>query len=242
MSVLYRLNTSAHRFWYKRFSTTDWKIVRFMGAEFTIKPSNYIDRRMWVERAYEKEQLERLLGLARSHGCDSFIDIGANFGLYSCIFGVSGAVKAVHSFECDPRNLYHLYGHLRMNELIEKVTVYPFPLGDTEKDIMFQMASAHSTGRSHVSAVGDSEKEGTLLRQRPLDDVLTTNNQKLVIKIDVEGYETAVLDGMKKLLQNNKAVMQVEIFDSQDEKKEMLAALGYKNLGNIGSDFYFSNF
>ncbi len=240
MSFIYRINTSAHRFWYKRFSRTQWKIVRFMNAEFVMKPSNYIDRRMWVEHCYEKKQIEYLLEQTQKQGCDIFIDIGANFGLYSCMFGATGAFQAIHSFECDPRNLYHLYGHLRMNDLTDTVTVYPLALGDKEKEVTLQLASDKSTGHSHIGINVDGYNSVTV-QQKPLDGVLSLEGKKLALKVDVEGYEEFVIRGMKKTLKKNKCLIQMEIIDNIQEKIEELGSLGYKNINRIGNDWYFSN-
>lgn len=80
-----------------------------MDTEFFMQPTNYIDRRMWIEGAYEKPQLTYMLEQAKTLNFDYFIDIGANFGLYSCVLGVSDTVQKIHSFECDPRNVLHLY-------------------------------------------------------------------------------------------------------------------------------------
>ena len=211
-----------------------------MGAEFVVRPDNYIDRRMWVEGGYEKAQLTWFLEQARQSGFDTFIDIGANFGLYSCIFGVADSALTIHSFECDPRNLYHFYGHLRMNGLTDRVTVHPFALGDDVSDIIFQLAPDDSTGRSHVGKNGEGGRS-IIVQQKPLDQVLSLKDKKLLIKIDVEGYEEAVLKGMRSTLENNICLVQVEILGNGSALPGMFSSIGYENTHHIGNDWYFSN-
>ncbi len=241
MGIFYRLNTSLHRIYYKKFSRTKWKIVRFIGAEFTMQPSNYIDRRMWAEGAYEKEQLAYMLEQTKKQRFDAFIDVGTNFGLYSCIFGANKAVPTIHSFECDPRNIFHLHGHLRMNDLMNTVTVHPYAVGDEESTITFQMASKKSTGHSYVGASTEGF-EAITVEQKPLDTVLKHYTGKhLIFKIDVEGYEEAVLEGMRAILENNACFLQIEIVDNMDKQIEMLASIGYKNIHKLGNDWYFTN-
>jgi FkbM family methyltransferase len=252
MKFLRRISTSAHRLYYKRFSTTDWKIVRYHGAEFAMLPTNYVDRRMWIEGGYEQEQLSYLLNQAREENFDAFIDIGANFGLYSCVFGVSELVPVIHSFECDPRNLNHLYGHLRMNSLQDRVSVHGLAAGDKAGLISFRMREGKNTGHSHVaeSVIGydvyHSEEKSDQDRiisveQKAIDDVLDFRGKRLICKIDVEGYEVLVLKGMTELLRNNSCLLQIEIVDDGKRQTEMLAAVGYKNVHQIGADRYFSN-
>ena len=156
MRILKRLNTSLHRFYYRNFSKSNWKVVRRMNAEFVMRPSNYIDRRMWVEGGYEKQQIQYLLDQSKRAQFDAFLDIGANFGLYTCILGAHKAVPVCHSFECDPRNVYHLYGHVRMNDLMGIVNVHQVAVGDEEKTVKFRTASEESTGHSHA---GESRLE-----------------------------------------------------------------------------------
>lgn len=237
--MLKRLNTSLHRAYYKNLSRTRHKIARVMGAEFVIRPDNYIDRRIWVEGGYEKPQLKYLAAQAAKNPFDAFIDIGANFGLYSCIIAHNKLVGNVYAFECDPRNLYRLYGHIEMNGLRGEVTVHPFALGDRECDIDFILAPDNNTGRS---AVGKGDKRETIqVRQKRLDDVLKLIDMNLIIKIDVEGYEENVLAGMKDTLRDNICLIQIEILAEKQEIDAFFADAGYKNLHRIGQDFYYTN-
>lgn len=239
MNPLRRLNTSLHRTYYRNFSATRFKIRKLMGAEFFICPDNYIDRRIWVEGGFEKEHLEFLMNQARANSFDAFLDIGTNFGLYSCIIGAAGLAPAIHSFECDQRNLYHLYGHLRMNGLIDAVTVHPYALGDANSEISFSPAPDDNTGKSRISA-GDTGKT-VRVQQRKLDDVLDLRNQRLLIKIDVEGYEPKVIAGMAGILKGNKALLQMEILEDNDELARKLGEWGYRNIHRVERDFYFTN-
>lgn len=45
------------------------------------------------------------------------------------------------------------------------------------------------------------------------DKIIKFRNQNLIIKIDVEGFEKEVLYGLKKLLNKNKILIQIEIFE-----------------------------
>jgi len=248
MKIIRRLKTSIYRSYYKHLSRTKWKIVRFLGAEFVMAPSNYIDRRMCVEGGYEKAQLAFLLKRFEDQPFDAFIDIGANFGLYSCVAGCSKKIPVVHSFECDPRNILHFKGHIRMNELSEIVNLHPFAVGDCNTEITFNMTADGATGHSHVDENIEgyekihSEQHTTIqVRQKPIDDVLLLENKKLAIKIDVEGYEQIVLKGMGKLLDNNKCLIQIEAFDTDKGIESYLGPLGYKYIHRIDDDWYFSN-
>lgn len=217
-----------------------------------MQPSNYIDRRMWVEGGYESLHLTYMLKQAQMHDFDAFLDIGANFGLYSCVLGKNKVAPIVHSFECDPRNVNHLRGHIRMNSLLDDVTVHPFAVGDVAGEITFRMASGNSTGHSYVAESSESyalihseknskEYQSITVEQKSVDDVLSFTGKELLIKIDVEGYEKIVLKGMEQTLRDNICLLQIEIVNDSHEQIEMLAALGYERVHKIDDDWYFSN-
>jgi FkbM family methyltransferase len=248
MNIIRRLKTSIYRSWYKRLSRTNWKVVRFLDAEFVMTPSNYIDRRMCVEGGYEKAQLSYLLQRLEEQPFDAFIDIGANFGLYSCITGCSGRVPVIYSFECDPRNILHFQGHIRMNGLSEIVSLHTIAVGDRNTEITFSMTGDGATGHSHVHENIEgyekihSEQHTTIqVPQKPIDEVLLLEGKTLAIKIDVEGYEQIALKGMGELLRNNKCLIQIEAFDTDKSIENYLGPRGYTCVHRIDDDWYFSN-
>ncbi len=206
-----------------------------------MRPDNYIDRRMWIEGGYEAEQIQTMLDTARITAFDAFLDIGANFGLYSCIIGCSGLVPKVHSIECDPRNLNHLYGHIDMNDLFEMINVHPIAAGDKPGKVTLNMAANNNTGRSSL-AKSQSNGASIEVEQDSIDRLFGFKSQTLLIKIDVEGYEASVLSGMEKTLKNNACFIQMEILSAEDSALESrLETMGYARVKSIGADVYFTN-
>ena len=75
------------------------------------------------------------------------------------------------------------------------------------------------------------------------DNLMVFNNEKIAIKIDVERHEKKVLDGMTNILNNNKNIIQIELFD--ERKKEIFERLkknNYIHFHTIKKDYYFKNF
>ena len=50
------------------------------------------------------------------------------------------------------------------------------------------------------------------------DEVIDINNSVLAIKIDVEGHEYNVLKGLRKIINNNKCILQLEILNDKFDK------------------------
>ncbi len=237
-----RLKTSAARFYYNNFSPTRHKIVRIGDTEFCVRPDNYVDRNLWVHGGFEKRQMETMRQAASQVSFDAFLDIGANMGLYSCIFGTDNIVPHIHAFECDPRNLYQLYGHIAMNKLLNTVTVHAMAVGDEAKDVSFTLAPDNNSGKSGVSDVSEESGQTITVRQDTIDNTLPLSGKTLMIKIDVEGYETAVIKGMADTLRNNRCLIQMEILEEDNNPVlPLLAEAGYTSIKQIAKDHYFTN-
>ena len=77
------------------------------------------------------------------------------------------------------------------------------------------------------------------------DEILKYRNKNLAIKIDVEGHEIYVLQGIEKLLKSNKCILQIELFDKNFPiVNSYLNNSGYKNIDNVKerSNYFYSNF
>jgi FkbM family methyltransferase len=237
-----RLKTSLARKYYKHISSTRHKIVKSFDTEFCVRPDNYIDRHLWIEGGYEKDQISYLMEQAKKNQFDCFIDIGTNFGLYSCILGVNKVVPHIYSFECDPRNLYQLYGHIAMNQLHSMVTVYPYAAGDKQEIKKFHLASNDNSGTSKITDINEDDEANVIdVEQVCPDEIFNFKDQKILMKIDVEGYEENVLKGLVNILKNNKCFIQIEILNENLALYNFFTNLGYKKIHHINTDYYFTN-
>ncbi len=126
---------------------------------------------------------------------DLFLDIGANVGTYSVLAsGVCGARS--WAFEPDPITAAHLSRNLKLNNLEGLTRIYEFALGPEEGDVAFTI------GLDTVNKVV-AEGNGAnvqIVHQEPLDSLVKDENP-IMMKIDVEGYEDAMLIGASEALQ-----------------------------------------
>jgi FkbM family methyltransferase len=186
---------------------------------------------------YEADQRARLFELAADLSCSVFLDIGANFGLYSIHAALSGRFEAVHAFEPDLRSLACLHTNLHLNSALKHVFVHDTALSAKDGIVSFIGGGDAFTGQSRVTEIktGDSEEIGA----RRLDSILRPEGA-LCIKIDVEGHELAVLEGSRGLLERNSWVIQVECLnESSAGVSGFLGDLGGALEGRIGDDRYF---
>ena len=62
----------------------------------------------------------------------------------------------------------------------------------------------------------------------------------ICLKIDVEGHEINVLNGLNLLFKNNKIFLQIEIFSSNYKKvSKKLLSVGFEKINQINADHYF---
>ena len=147
--------------------------------------------------------------------CDAFLDIGSNIGTYAILL----AQKGLHGYAFEPikSNYDALRINLILNNLEDKVKVFPVALGDKKQQAEF-LYDEVNTGASHLASIhhGDEvvERERPALSEIvPLDSLLDQINIKkeetIFIKIDVEGMEENVLLGAKKFLQSYPHIIMV---------------------------------
>lgn len=129
----------------------------------------------------------------------TFFDVGANFGLISV--GLAGAVApraALHVFEPNPFLLPWLErSFLQFGQ--SAISLNSCAVGDAEGTVRIQFNPLH-TGASFVSSQGTGDQ----VRCIRLDDYIRQRQIRQIdlMKLDVEGYELAVLRGMQQSLQS----------------------------------------
>lgn len=132
--------------------------------------------------------------------CDVFIDIGANVGYFTCLARSRG--KNVIAVEPLADNLNFLYANLRNNDWSD---VEVFPLGLAEKPGIAEIYGG-GTGASLISGwAGNSDIWKRTIALSTLDVIIGErfSGNKLLIKIDVEGFEHSVLKGAFNVLRMN---------------------------------------
>ena len=217
------------------------RLVRLKAAGKTYRflcPTNSDVRR--VNRLFTKEPgtIQWLSQILRPD--DIFFDIGANVGTYS-IFAARemGLHGYVYAFEPHLANAASLLQNIEANDLLDKIHVISVPLADQDGFGPFHYHSIESS-RSQ-SQFGEPVIDGKTFRPAVtelkygtrLDALLDTGiiPAPTIIKIDVDGLEAEILDGMKSLLASTKAPRSIQVELSKDNADEVISqmnAAGYE--------------
>jgi len=125
---------------------------------------------------------------------DLFADVGANVGTYSVL--AAGVARArVLAIEPNPASLAALERNVALNRIDELVRIAPMAAGARAGTLSITTAL---DSLNHVAAPGEAATCITVRADR-LDHLLA-GETPLLVKIDVEGFESAVLAGAGQIL------------------------------------------
>jgi len=195
------------------------KIVRtHYGFLYNADLGDWLGQYVYLTGCYEPPTARVIATLLNPN--DTFIDIGANSGFFTLLashcVGSNGRVLA---FEPVPSMRSRLQGNLSLNAA-ENVVIHDIALSNQAGEQLFHEGP---TGHKGLSSLRSLTNEATTfsVKTMPLDDLLDDKFAVNLIKIDVEGAEQLVLNGMKQLLARQKPHIVIEVTDSY------LAALGH---------------
>lgn len=128
---------------------------------------------------------------------DLFVDIGANIGSYTILASAHVGAKTF-SFEPVPSTFSHLTNNIFINQVSDRVSAFNIALGSQQGSVNF--TSSFDT----VNHVANQDETNTIkVPIQTLDDILNNKIMPILIKIDVEGFETEVIKGASKTLSQN---------------------------------------
>lgn len=173
-----------------------------------------------------------------------FLDIGAAFGAVSR--AVINDFEEVHSFEI---NIESREALLLNMQSYSNSYIYDFGCGSHKDTVQLAYHDQYRNVGSILNSQfkphfrNDKWKPNRIAKVevRPIDSM----NFKYVdaVKIDVEGYELQVLDGMKNTLKNNSPIVIVESYNTDLLNTYMKETHQYKRIGRIGkSDIVYGKY
>lgn len=139
--------------------------------------------------------VERLLPKG---GC--FVDIGANVGLFTLVAGQHvGERGRVVAFEPTPSTLQALHTTIWVNGLRGRVTVHEVAAGATSSQALLHLSATSGHNSLVAQEGGEQCIEVPVVRVDDLLDGLAVD----MVKIDVEGWELSVLEGLSRTIAAN---------------------------------------
>lgn len=134
-----------------------------------------------------------------------FVDVGANFGYFTCLLGSrigrsgSGQVFCV---EPNPAMAGLLHKNISINWSMAPIQVFECAAAEVEGTVDFLIPknrasnAALGNGRDILPTGTDAIK----VRSAPLDQMIPVNIKVDLMKIDVEGFEYLALEGARRII------------------------------------------
>ncbi|MBC7887142.1 MAG: FkbM family methyltransferase [Ferruginibacter sp.] len=164
---------------------------------------------MWIMYNYYVDWEEFNLISKYIQPGDEVFDIGANMGFYTIWMSRFISTGTIHSFEPDPLNFKRLQKNIALNNLQNRVIANNKAAGDLDGELGF----THGLdGENHI--VDQGEQNAVTILSQKIESYVEQHNILAIayMKIDVEGFEYAVLKGTGTFLSNKKIdIIQLEI-------------------------------
>jgi FkbM family methyltransferase len=182
-----------------------------------VDPTDYVGRAIYFMGELDPKVTWALRRVLRPG--DTFIDVGANQGLLSCIAaGLVGPRGRVHAFEPQPR-IAALLRRSVADARLSQVTVHEVALSDRDGVARLAVPAGNAGAASlepHVGGAPGAEVEVELVRG---DGYLASLGVRRVraMKVDVEGHEGPVFAGLRGVLESP-AAPDLIVFESANDR------------------------
>jgi FkbM family methyltransferase len=157
---------------------------------------------IYTSRTFEPMSMKLWCRLAR--GATGILDIGANVGIYSLAAAALRPDLTIHAFEANPYACARLRVHKMVNEF-SNITEHAFAVGNKNKMVSFSWVvkpggNISSGGSAGVRDRADIETITVPMHALDGTGLAAQLGQRPLVKIDVEGGEMVVIDGMSEVL------------------------------------------
>jgi len=190
--------------------------TQFFSHSYSGTLANFIDWSVFYYGAYAIRELRLLIAIAdalRAQGKPvNFFDVGANIGHHTlCLSGQADQVFSFEPFSVVRDEMLRKLNHAK----VANVTVFPVALGDrSETRTFFPPTGANQGTGTLGDKIPDNASTDNICVQVVRGDEFFTANQLppiSLLKIDVEGYEAKVLEGLQQTLWHDRPPILMEI-------------------------------
>ena len=206
-----------------------------------------VDREIILNKEYEQDAVNFLESEMRSNFFSNFLDIGANSGYYSFYFANKFTDLKIQAFEPN-EDAYNKFLKTILKNSFKNIEISNFGLSNINEKIKMITWFKHGIAKTNSTILDKShDTKNSKIFEANLkigDEVIDLCDKKILLKIDVEGHELSVLDGLKSLLNNNKCIILIEIGDEKfEEVNKYLSEKNFKIIfkSKYRLDYVYSN-
>lgn len=228
-------------FWYRERRNKD-RIVTRRVRDHEMRIDLYdrgISRHLFIRGVHEKEAANAYRAALKElqstvEGDVTVLEVGANIGYYVLEeAGVLGNRASIHAFEPDPENRSLLEENVKLNGYEDLIEISPKAVDSTVGSGTFYRSTHSNWNRlerddetGNVDELVEQFSVETTSVDRYLDEVGMRPNEINAVRMDLEGHELNVLQGMTDVIEaNGPLVLFVEFHPDFGEREAYEAAL-----------------
>ena len=166
---------------------------------------------------------------------DNILDIGANVGYFSALSAAAvGESGKVYAFEASP-STYQRLQTLAQSNPHKNINTFELAVSNESGSLVFHCGPPDHTGTASLRDLGNRTSSTVTVRSVTIDELLDSFPTIRLVKVDVEGAEARVAQGMLRLIERDQPYILTEVTDSslralnssKDELIEIYKDLGY---------------
>ncbi len=223
-------------------------IYKFEDILLELNIHEPMDRSILFFHYYENKQINFLKKIICNKNFDYFLDIGSNTGLYSLIVAKLSKNIKIISFEPIKKTFLKLKRNIQLNNF-KNITIYNYGLSDNNKRLKVKALKKNNFIQSGGFGVAAPNEDLSNLHIEKVmfkigDQIINVYKKNIYIKIDVEGHENFVINGLIKLIKKNSIFLQIEVFKHNETTVfKKLRSLNFKQVNKIvdgaKTDYFF---
>lgn len=209
-----------------------WRIhySKKLKLYFLLNLNNYIDFLVYTKDQFEPDVLKAIKFFLETKKVSTFIDVGSNIGQMSLFVARHFPHVQIFSFEAYFKNYRQHTSSMLLNNL--DYNLFNIAISDAEEDLILYLPKTqkeydwgkYNSGMPSITLDNFREETDKIkVKTKTLDGVvkehdINTNEDYLLVKIDVEGAELVVINGFKEFLKNNsKIIIIIEMLFEKDK-------------------------
>ena len=177
-------------------------VLNFLKYKFYAYPQKKEISRWMIKNLeiWDKDSVEMIINQIKNDNT-IFIDIGCNYGAYSIPIAKLKNKINVYCFDPSKKALNQLKDNILLND-IKNIKHFNLGVGEKHKTAFFNddIKNYDNSGLYEISNKYSGKKILINSIDNLIDDGEIIPKKKIIIKMDVEGYEFLVLQGMKKTI------------------------------------------
>lgn len=196
----------------RRFNLLKERFVKKLsnGLLMELSANDHIEKYLFWYGSYEKKEVITMQTFLTADSV--VVDIGANIGYYSLMAAKKAPAGHIYSFEPVRNNLEKLERNISLNGV---TVIHPIKaaISNISGSTTVYVSADDNSGMSGLRSAENFSGESEIVKCFALDDAVTEYNLPKIdlIKIDVEGSEVNVLQGMKNTRSQQKPVLLIEV-------------------------------